>query len=282
MKRNLVACGLFLTWAVVLPGVSYACSCVEWRPQNVLVAGDLIAEGTVLSVGPAPETECELTKRERLRTCINSDEPTCSARFADRLQGCDKVIIFQATMQAEMRLSTVWKGPALDSLRLNYWRGNGGNCGIELSPGDKVAIRANQSDTGDWLVSLCSIATFGTFSSPSDKYGAIASPILERYRQETSALRSAADSSPNDVKAALRLAEHFERNFDRLEARSSYERVILLAPTSSLGYAGIGRQLFRQDRFKDALPYLQKAFDLDPSDKDNESLLRQAKLKSHP
>ncbi|MBK8158900.1 MAG: pentapeptide repeat-containing protein [Rhodospirillaceae bacterium] len=262
--------------ALLLATAAPAAACMGGSVQadDILAAGDLIAEGTVTSVEITPGSPCLGTAKEMVAACPDVDDTTCRAPFKARLKGCPEAVPDFSSTVTELQLADVWKGPETATLTLHYAEGNGMNCGPRLKVGDRIALIAQRQEDGTWSTADYLIAPFGTFSTTDRDFGRVAQPILAAYRAETRALSAELAQRPDDIDLNLRLGAHLEQGHEPDAAITLYRRLLESDPALTGAHAGIVRSLQLGRDYSAALAAAEAGLQLVPNDPVLEMLRR--------
>ncbi|MBK8158899.1 MAG: hypothetical protein IPK59_09115 [Rhodospirillaceae bacterium] len=266
---------LFVGIALLDATRSSACTILPLTPEQIeSVANDtlrdteIIAEGTVSSSADvsARLAECRDFWAEGTKRCDKGNnvgnDPFCND-FVDKfLEQC------QVSGAVNVAFTNVLKGRVGDNAVVMY--DSEGVCGggITLAPGDSGMLCGHYDAGGGFQATWCDPRL-------ADASGRI--EVFDRYSKQRKEVMSAVEANPKDLAARTRLAGFLENWHDFEPGLDAYAAIREMAPQDPTGFAGAGRVLFKQERYADAVPYLQQAFDRDPANKDNAALLQRAR-----
>lgn len=251
------------------PQIALACSCAALDPGYVVEHGDMIAEATVLSVKTEPGSACVAVLYQMEAACPDANDKACRAVYRDRFPPeCATPFPVYSTSETVIELTNVWKGPQLDTLRLNYVEGDGGNCGPQLRPDQQVALIAYRQGDGSWSTDMCSLAPMGSFSDRSTPFGSVAQPILEQYRDEGRRIAALVQAAPLETETRLQLADHQATGGDIDAAISTFRRIIAHDPKVPRAYLGLALMLQKQENHVAAEWVIRDGLKQIPTDKD--------------
>ncbi|MBL8708848.1 MAG: hypothetical protein JNL25_06620 [Rhodospirillaceae bacterium] len=265
-----VGIGLSVLFAACLSASSdaVACSCSYVDPKRVFEYGDLIAEGTVQSVDIPASSACSAKLFEWQTACPKGADAACDAPYRERLKGCPDVLPGSFSAVAKVSLTEIWKGPQTHTIALNHPAGDSSSCAINLTPGQRIALIAHRTDSGEWSTNMCDVGPAGSFGRTDNEFGAVAHPLLEAYRAEGWEIGKKVAAEPTSIDAGLALAAYQAKGHDFEAALATYRNIVTRAPRTTVAYLAMARILKEQGKLFPALHVAREGLAQVPDDPD--------------